>query len=252
MNNDTLFHLGFDQSKYRAAYAILPGDPGRVPKIAEFLDNAKQICQNREYNSYIGTISGENVIVCSTGIGGPSSAIAVEELYMAGVRNFIRVGTCGAIRQDIIGGDIVIAESAVRQEGTSLHYAPIEYPATADFEITSALFNAAKQMNKTAHVGVVQSKDSFYGQHSPERMPVSDSLLRKWNAYKKLGVLASEMECAAIYSVAASLGCKAGCALNVIWNQERAAAGLSNPECHDTTDVIKCAINAISLMISKE
>ena len=251
MNNDKLFHLGFNKSEYRAVYAILPGDPGRVPKIAAFLENPRQICQNREYNSYIGSLNGENIIVCSTGIGGPSSAIAIEELYMAGVRNFIRVGTCGAIREDILGGDIIIAESAVRQEGTSLHYAPIEYPATADFEITQALFNSAKQLKKTAHVGVVQSKDSFYGQHSPDRMPVQDSLLSKWNAYKKLGVLASEMECAAIYTVAASLGCKSGCALNVIWNQERAAAGLSNPECHDTTDVIKCVIGAISSLISK-
>ena len=252
MNNDTLFHLGFNQNKYRALYAILPGDPGRVPKIAEFLDNPQKICQNREYNSYIGTISGENVIVCSTGIGGPSAAIAVEELYMAGVRNFVRVGTCGAIREDILGGDIIIAESAVRQEGTSLHYAPPEYPATADFSITQALFNSANQLNKSIHVGVVQSKDSFYGQHSPERMPVSDDLLSKWNAYKKLGVLASEMECAAIFTVSASLGCKAGCVLNVIWNQERAKVGLSNPECHDTTDVIKCTISAINLLISKQ
>ncbi|MEG1887176.1 MAG: uridine phosphorylase, partial [Oscillospiraceae bacterium] len=117
--------MGFSKKDFCAKYAILPGDPGRVQKIAKHLSNPSKITQNREYNSYIGKLDGENIIVCSTGIGGPSSAIAVEELYLAGVRYFIRVGTCGGIDLNVRSGDLVIANSAIRQEGTSLHYAPI-------------------------------------------------------------------------------------------------------------------------------
>lgn len=145
MNKEKLFHLGINIKEYQdcASYAILPGDPGRVDEIASFLYNPKLIACNREYKSVFGSISNGpshnkdvGVIVCSTGIGGPSAAIAMEELHMLGVNKFIRVGTCGGIKLDVKGGDIVIATSSVRQEGTSLHYAPVEFPATADFELT--------------------------------------------------------------------------------------------------------------------
>lgn len=244
-----LFHLGFDPNKYNAKYAIIPGAPERTDKIAECLDSATFIGMHREYKAYIGKIGCENVFVCSTGIGGPSAAIAVEELYRAGVRYFIRVGTCGGIQYDIKSGDLVIANSAVRQEGTALEYAPIEYPATADFDVTSALVSAAQQQGYTYHVGVVQSKDSFYGQHDPDASPVSTLLHQKWNAWKQLGVLASEMECASVFTVAASLGAKAGAVLHCVWNQEREAAGVHDSETHNTDCAVKCAVQAIRNMI---
>ncbi|HHW46246.1 MAG TPA: uridine phosphorylase [Clostridiales bacterium] len=249
MNESKLFHLDFDPKEHRAKYAILPGDPARVPLIAKHFDSAHQIASNREYNVYLAKAGNENVFVCSTGIGGPSAAIAVEELHMAGVDTFIRVGTSGAMQLELKGGDLVIVQSAVRQEGTSLHYAPPEYPATADFTVTKALADSAKELGLNYHMGVIQSKDSFYGQHNPQRMPVSDELLYKWNAFRKLGVLASEMECAAIFTAAASLGAKAGCVLHVIWNQEREAAGLDNPVVTNTTNAVKCAVNAVYKLV---
>ena len=175
-------------------YVILPGDPGRCEKIAELFDDAHFVSQNREYTIYTGTLLGEKVSVCSTGIGGPSASIAMEELHNIGADTFIRVGTCGGIELDVRSGDVVVATGAIRFEHTSREYAPIEYPAVANFEVTTALVQAAKALGKRTQVGVVQCKDAFYGQHSPERMPVSYELLNKWEAWKRLHVKASEME----------------------------------------------------------
>lgn len=248
---EKLFHLNFDPSLHRAAYAILPGDPGRVEAIARRLEHPRFLSSNREYTVWMAEAAGQAVFVCSTGIGGPSAAIAVEELHMAGVRTFIRVGTCGAMQLDMKGGDLVVATAAVRQEGTSLHYAPIEYPAAADFTVTAALAEAAAASGHRVHIGVVQAKDSFYGQHDPARMPVSGELTEKWEAYKKLGVLASEMECAALFTAAAALGDRAGCVLQVIWNQEREAAGLDNPRAEDTSAAVDCAARTVSFLAEK-
>ncbi len=247
-NQSELFHLGFNPEKFRAEYAIVPGDPDRVPKIAAYLEDAKLVASKREYKTYIGKLEGKKVFVTSTGIGGPSAAIAVEELVQAGVKTFIRVGTAGGISLDVDGGDVVIATAAVRQEGTTLHYAPIEFPATADFEVAKALNEASKKFDVKAVTGIVQSKDSFYGQHSPENSPVSYELLNKWSALKKLGVLASEMECATLFTVAASKGVKAGAVLSVIWNQERHNAALECKELIDTETAIKIAIEAIKTL----
>lgn len=252
VSTDTLFHLRFDPAAHRAAYAILPGDPGRVESIARQLEDAAFLCSNREYTIWTARAAGQPVFICSTGIGGPSAAIAVEELYQAGVRTFIRTGTCGAMQLPMKGGDLVVATAAVRQEGTALHYAPAEYPAAADFRVTAALVQAAEELGRPVHVGVVQAKDSFYGQHDPGRMPVSAELLFKWEAYKKLGVLASEMECAAIFTAAAALGARAGCVLHVIWNQEREAAGLDNPRCEDTSAAVACAARAICILAERD
>jgi uridine phosphorylase len=232
-------------------YVLMPGDPFRTDLIASYFDNPVLVAHNREHKTWTGYLNGEKVSVTSTGIGGPSAAIALEELAAIGAHTFIRVGTTGGINMKVKSGDIVIASAAVRQEGTGLHYAPIEYPAAADFEVTRALVDAAAKLGLTSHCGVVQCKDSFYGQHSPERMPVSYELLAKWEAWKKLGVLASEMEAAALYVAADSLGVRAGTVLNVVWNQERKAAGLSEPDNHDTSRGIICAVEAIKILISQ-
>ena len=174
-------------------YVILPGDPKRCAKIAKYLDDAQMIADSREYITYTGTLDGVKVSVTSTGIGGPSAAIALEELVQSGADTFIRIGTCGGMQTEVMSGDIVIASGAVRMEGTSREYAPIEYPAVADIAVVNSLIAAAKSLEQNYHVGVVQCKDSFYGQHSPETKPVSYELLNKWEAWKRLGCLASEM-----------------------------------------------------------
>ncbi len=233
-------------------YCILPGDPGRCEKIAEYFEDAKKIAQNREYVTYTGTLCGEKVSVTSTGIGGPSASIAIEELAAIGADTFLRVGTCGGINMKVKSGDCVIALGAVRMEGTSREYAPIEYPACADFEALTALTQSAQNMGVPWHAGVVQCKDSFYGQHSPERMPVSYELLEKWEAWKRLGVLASEMESAALFTAAAALGVRCGSVFSVVWNQERKAAGLFEEDCHDTDMAIRVAIDALKILIEKD
>ena len=188
----------------------------------------------------------------STGIGGPSAAIAMEELVRCGADTFLRVGTCGGMALDVIGGDIVVATGAIRMEGTSREYAPIEFPAVSDYEVQTALVQAAKNLGKPWHAGVVQCKDSFYGQHSPARMPVAQELLYKWEAWKRLGVLASEMESAALFCCAAALGVRCGSCFHVIWNQEREAAGLDQTESHDLSAALEVGIEAVKLLIEAD
>lgn len=248
MNEQKLFHIDITPEQ-GAEYAILPGDPGRVEKIAQFVDNAQPLAQNREFTSYSGTLCGERIIITSTGIGGPSAAIALEELARAGVKTAVRIGTCGGIHYDVAAGDLVIPTAAVRMEGTSKEYAPIEYPATADFDVVSALVSAARQNGFGFHTGVVQSKDSFYGQHNPHTMPVKYELENKWNAWKQLGVLASEMETAALFTVGAVRHIKIGCVLHALWNQERKNLGISDSDDFDMDAAIKTAVSALKLII---
>ena len=235
-------------------YCILPGDPARCEKIARYLENPVHLGTNREFCIYNGTLCGERVTVCSTGIGGPSTAIAAEELAACGADTLIRVGTCGGIALPVKSGDIVIANSAVRQDGTSHEYAPPEFPAVASTEVLFALIAAANTQGKDFHVGTVQSKDSFYGQHRPEKMPTSATLLEKWDAWKKLGVLASEMEASTLFVVSSLLGLRAGAVFSVVWNQERFNAGLDTDDVqsHDTDSAIKTAVDAIRYMIKNE
>ena len=235
-------------------YCILPGDPGRCEKIAAHFDEPYFVSQNREYTIWNGKICGETVSVCSTGIGGPSAAIAIEELANCGAHTFIRVGTCGGIDLSVKAGDAVIASGAVRQDGTSREYAPIEFPAVSDPEVMIALREAAKKLDIPNHTGVVQAKDSFYGQHSPERMPTAGDLLGKWEAWKRLGVLASEMESGTLFTVASFLRVRCGAVFSAVWNQERANAGLDTDadEHHDTEDAIRIAIEALKKLIRED
>ncbi|WP_409967862.1 uridine phosphorylase [Bengtsoniella intestinalis] len=233
-------------------YCILPGDPGRVPAIAALLDDAKQVAYNREYNVYTGYLLGEKVTVCSTGIGGPSAAIAMEELHKCGADTFVRVGTCGGIDLDVQAGDVVVATGAIRYEHTSMEYAPLEFPAVADFHIAYALAEAVKAKGFPLHMGVVQCKDSFYGQHSPDKSPVHYELQQKWDSWKRLGVKASEMESAAMFVVASALGCRCGSCFHVIWNQEREAAGLGQPMTEDTSAAIEVGVEGLKRVIAQD
>lgn len=233
-------------------YCILPGDPGRCQAIARYFDDPVHVQTNREYVTYTGTLLGEKVSVVSTGIGGPSAAIAMEELANLGAHTFIRVGTCGGIDLSVRSGDVVAATGAVRMEGTSREYAPIEWPAVPDFAVVSALVEACRRLGCSWHAGVVQSKDSFYGQHSPARMPVSCELEQKWEAWKRLGVLASEMETAALFTVAASRKVRCGAVFHVIWNQEREKAGLDQEESLNTEIAVAAGVEAMKLLIAQD
>ena len=233
-------------------YCILPGDPGRVPAIAALFDDAKQVACNREFNVWTGYLMGEKVTACSTGIGGPSASIAMEELHACGADTFLRTGTCGGIDLNVQSGDIVVATGAIRYEHTSLEYAPIEYPAVPDLGVTNCLAQATRNLGLPLHTGVVQCKDSFYGQHSPEKSPVYYELQAKWESWKRLGVKASEMESAALFVVAAALGCRCGSCFHVIWNQEREAAGLDQKMSEDTSAAVRVAVEALKLLIETD
>ena len=233
-------------------YVFLPGDPGRCESIAHHFENPVHVGMNREYNIWTGTLLGEKVSVCSTGIGGPSASIAMEELHNIGADTFIRVGTCGGIALDVQPGDVVVATGAIRYEHTSLEYAPIEFPAVPDFDITAALKAAGESLGYRIHTGVVQCKDSFYGQHSPEKSPVYYDLLQKWESWKRLGVKASEMESAALFVVAAALGVRCGSCFHVVWNQEREKAGMEMPMTENTSGAIRVGIEAMKRIIAAD
>ena len=245
------YHIGLKEGDV-GSYVILPGDPKRSEKIAQYFDNPVKVGDNREYITYTGYLDGVKVSVTSTGIGGPSAAIALEELSKIGAHTFIRVGTCGGIDLDVKSGDLVIGQAAIRTEGTSKEYAPIEFPAVADFEITSALKESANKMGLKSHVGVVQCKDSFYGQHEADLMPVSYELTNKWEAWKRLGTLASEMESAALFTVGSFLKVRVGSCFLVVANQEREKKGLDNPVVHDTDLAIRLGIEALRKLIKED
>ena len=248
---EKLYHLHC-QAGDVGRYVLLPGDPGRCEAIAQHFDNPVHIGMNREFNIWTGELLGEKVSVCSTGIGGPSAAIAMEELVKIGADTFIRVGTCGGIRMDVVPGDVIVATGAVRYEHTSWEYAPVEYPAVPDFEITAALKAAGEELGYPVKTGVVQCKDSFYGQHSPAKSPVYYELMTKWQSYIRLGVLASEMESATLFVVAAALGVRCCSCFHVVWNQEREKKKLFIPMSEDTSAAIKVGVEAMKKIIAAD
>lgn len=245
------FHLKIKKGDI-GKYVILPGDPKRCEKIAKFFDNPEFLSDNREFVIYNGYLNGEKVSVCSTGIGGPSTAVAVEELIKCGAHTFIRVGTCGAMQIDEVGGDVVIATGAIRMSGTANEYAPIEFPAVANIDVVNALIKASNALNIKSHIGVVQCKDSFYGQNAPETSPVSYDLINKWNAWIKLGTKASEMESDTLFIIGAARNVRCGTCLMILHNQERESAGLDNPIVDDTERAIKVGVEALKLLIEND
>ena len=246
------FHLKIKKGDV-GGYVILCGDPGRCKTIADCFDaqSSTFVASNREYTIYNGLLNDEKVTVCSTGIGGPSTAIAVEELIHCGAHTFIRMGTSGGMAIDVKGGDVVIGTGAIRMEGTSREYAPIEYPAVAHFDVVRALVEAAKisPLRRNFHVGVLQCKDSFYGQHDPDSMPVGYELKNKWDAWVKCGALASEMESAALFIVGSVRRVRVGSIMAVLANQTRRALGLEDPQNYDTDGAIRIAVEAMRKLI---
>lgn len=231
-------------------YVFLPGDPDRVPWIASYLENAQKVAQSREFTTYTGTLDGTRVSVTSTGIGGPSAAIAMEELVALGAHTFLRIGTCGGMQPELVPGALIIPTGAIRMEGTSQEYMPLAFPAVPDFGLTEHLVCAARAAAYDYHTGVVQCKDSFYGQHSPETMPVAPTLLQNWQAWKADGTLASEMESAALFTVAAARHVRCATILQMLWNQERQAVVRDKEHAaSDMTHAIEVAVAAMRAVI---
>ncbi len=231
-------------------YVFLPGDPGRCELIASYFDNPKQVAYKREYNTYTGTLLGEKVSVTSTGIGCPSAAIAIEELIMLGADTFIRVGTSGGMQPYQKPGDLAIVSGAIRDEGTTKHYMPIEFPAVANLDVVLALKQAAEKLGNRYQVGISQSKDSFYGQHMPERMPIANQLLERWKAWKMGGTICSEMESAVLFILSSIHRVRAGGIMLVAANQESEEP---NPGVvTDLTELIKTSIEAVKILIEQD
>lgn len=231
-------------------YVLLPGDPGRVSEIAKGLTNAELVASNREYITYTGTLDGIKVSVTSTGIGGPSAAIALEELIKLGAHTFIRVGTCGGIDFSLEPGSLIIATGAIRKEGTTSEYIPIEFPAVGNFELLNALNSAAHKLKHKSYLGIVESKDSYYGQHEPELMPNAAILKQKWEAWKVGGALASEMETSTLYIVSTIRRVRCGSILLLIRNREKESHENTPPIIYDTnTHLLETAIEAMREII---
>lgn len=230
-------------------YVLMPGDPGRCERIAAHLDGARLVAANREYTTWTGSLEGVAVSVTSTGIGGPSAAIAVEELCNIGAHTLLRVGSCGAMQPGLRLGDVIVAQAAVRDEGTSLQYVPLAWPAVAHVDTVDALRAAAAAGGVRHHVGIVQSKDSFYGEMEPGRMPVAAELQARWEAWIRAGVLASEMECAALFAAAAVRRVRAGGALAVV-NAAPTVDAMPDPGRLPIDAVIEVAVGAVRRMIA--
>lgn len=198
-----------------ARCVLLPGDPSRAEKIASRFDEAREIASNREFRTFTGRVGKTPISVTSTGIGGPSAAIAVEELSRCGADTFIRVGTSGAVDRRLKTGDLVIANAAVRDEGTSPQYVPLSYPAVADLEVTNALVEAARRLKVKFRVGLVVSKDAFYSEE-PKTIPLGKQAKEVWKVWERARVLATEMECSTIYTICSIRGLRGGGVVAVI------------------------------------
>lgn len=246
--SEKMYHIDMKKGDV-GRYVFLPGDPGRCETIASYFDDPKLIAYNREYKTYTGTLLGEKVSVTSTGIGCPSASIAVEELIMIGADTFIRVGTSGGMQPHLVPGDLGIVTGAIRDEGTTLHYLPPEFPAVADLDVVNALRDAAKNLGNSYHLGISHSKDSFFGQHQPERMPVDNRLLTRWKAWVEGGAICSEMEASAIMILSSIYRKRASGIMLIGWNQEG-----PNPEEHvsDLTALIETAIEGVKLLIERD
>ncbi|GKW41759.1 uridine phosphorylase [Pectobacterium parvum] len=256
MSTSDVFHLGLVKNDLQGAtLAIVPGDPERVEKIARLMDNPVHLASHREFTSWRAELDGKAVIVCSTGIGGPSTSIAVEELAQLGIRTFLRVGTTGAIQPGINVGDVLVTTAAVRLDGASLHFAPMEFPAVADFGCTTALVDAAKDSGIALHIGITASSDTFYpGQERYDTF--SGRVVRRFRGsmeeWQSMGVLNYEMESATLLTMCASQGLKAGMIAGIIVNRtQQEIPDVATMKLAET-NVIKVLLDATRRLLAAE
>ncbi len=248
---EVMFHLKIKKGDV-GRYVLLPGDPGRCEMIANHFDNPKLIAYNREYKTYTGTLLGEKVSVTSHGIGAPSTAIALEELIQVGADTFIRVGTSGGMQPEERAGDLAIVTAAIRDEGTTLQYMPIEFPAVADVEVVMALKEAATRLHQRYFLGITQSKDSFYGQHQPERMPVASQLQERWKAWTMGGAICSEMEAAVFFILGSIYRKRTGGVMQIIANQTAEDPEVRKVIKENLDGLITTAIEAVKILIQQD
>ena len=244
--SDLQYHIKLKAGE-SAPYVIVPGDPGRVPLIASFLDDARQVAYNREYCTYRGTYKGVPISVTSTGIGGPSAAICFEELAKVGAKVLIRVGTSGSIQDHVHMGDLAIATGAIRDEGTTAQYVPLAFPAVADFEVTMALKECAEEAGIDHHLGIVHCKDAFYGEE-PGNLPIQQDWEARWTAWRRAGALCTEMEGSTLFVVGQIRGLKTGTILSVIGETKD---GVVTIEHVGVEDAIKVTLEAIARLEPK-
>ncbi len=253
MAQSDVFHLGLTRADLQGAtLAIVPGDPERVKKIAALMENAVHLASHREFTTWRAEIEGKAVVVCSTGIGGPSTSIAVEELAQLGIRTFLRVGTTGAIQPEINVGDVLITTGSVRLDGASLHFAPLEFPAVADFTCTTALVAAAKEAGATTHIGITASSDTFYpGQERYDTFSgrVVSRFQDSMKEWQQMGVLNYEMESATLLTMCASQGLRAGMVAGVIVNRTQKEIPDAQTMKKTESDAVRIVVEAARRLI---
>lgn len=239
-----IYHLQLTASDV-GRYAILAGDPARIPVIAEHFESAREVGGYRGFLCYNGFLDHVRVCAVATGIGCPSTAIVVEELITLGVRTFIRVGTCGSLQDDVKPGELVVSTASIRCEGTTRAYVPIEYPAVADVSVVSSLITAANQVGAGCRVGITHCKDAFYSE-IPDRCAGLDDIRGQWATWRRANALVTEMEASALFVLAALRRCRAGALFAVVGSVE---TGDLISDVTGTVGAIKVAVAAMRSLI---
>jgi uridine phosphorylase len=231
-------------------YVLMPGDPFRTALIAPYLEGAEEKAFSREYRTFTGTLGGVPVSTCSSGIGGPSAAIAIEELSELGAHSFLRVGTCGAAQPDMKLGELVIATGSVRSEGTPNGYVPVEYPAIASLDIVTACREAAGAAGATARLGIIRSVDALYSDLIPASMPRREELEHELEVWARAGVVANDMESATILVVSSVRKLRAGVILLVV--DELGAGEIHHLDPSHMDRMLRVAVDAIRRLIEQD
>src|SRR5438552_3854608 len=249
VTDEKKYHVGLGKGDV-GEYVLVPGDPGRTPMIAKYLEGAREVAFSREYRTFTGTVDGVPVSAMSTGMGGPSVAIGVEELAELGVHTFLRVGTCGAAQPEIKMGDLVIAIGSVRSEGTPDGYVPKEYPAIASLDVVNALVDASTAAGAPYHVGVIRSVDALYSDLMPDRMPRPHHLREELEMWSRAGVISNDMETSTLFVVARLRKLRAG-TINLCVD-ELGAGEIHHLDPSYMDRMLKVAVDALRRLIARD
>ena len=246
------YHIGFGRADLGAqppSVAVLSGDPERARLIADsYFQDARMLSEHRGLNSYLGTLpNGRPILSCTSGMGAPSLSIVVNELVQVGVRQIIRIGTCGSIQEHVLPGSIVITRASLCRQGAAADIAPVEYPAAADPFLTVALANAARELQVDYHVGITASVDTFYeGQERSES--ANPHLLRSLRGmneeYRHLNVLNYEMESGTLFKMGGVYGFAAACVCGVVAQRVTSEQIVREQKAEAVEHAIKVALRA--------
>ena len=245
------YHINVSKSDIEnSEYCIICGDPDRVPRISKFLRDTKELSFHRGYHIHLGYINDSPIIVASTGIGAPTTAIGIEEFGFLGVKTFIRVGTSGILSDKVKLGDIVSAIGAIRDEGTSKQYIDYQFPAVANPDVIIALRRAVKRLGFSSifHEGIVHSKDSFYSE-TPKLMP-DPNISHRWEMWKRAGTLITEMECSILFTISQIRGWRSGGIIAAIGNIDSGVIILDPKKGQE--EAIKTAIEAVKILLETD